>query len=211
MGLQLARGSGVDQFCTKVHRASFRKIFSIKLVLKLLDTSLSLQLNHHSPRLTDQDHVVASWCQSRRTLSRRRCCNLNHLSSRCLPRHNHSCGTDSYYSCLRDTGEVFVEETDVLIVDSGEVDLAAALRCHELFVDAILFKKSENVGGTTTLSGSRIRASLQQFSFLERRRDYDTFEKALNYMDLRIGETGPASSSALCKFDFMSTLPCHWY
>jgi succinate dehydrogenase/fumarate reductase flavoprotein subunit len=129
---------------------------------------------------------------------------LSGLSSHCRLRQNYSCGTDSSSPRPRDTDRGFDEETDVLIVGSGGAGLAAALRCHELSLDTILLEKSEKVGGTTALSGGGMWIPNNIFS--HSRGDDDTFDKALNYLNLCIGEVGPASSKAR-RMAFLENAP----
>lgn len=86
------------------------------------------------------------------------------------------------------------QTADVLIVGTGIAGLSAGLRCHHHNLKPLIIEKSTKVGGTSAWSGGGLW--IPNNSLHKPRGIMDSPEKALQYLDVLIGDVGPASTPA---------------
>lgn len=80
----------------------------------------------------------------------------------------------------------------VVIVGSGSAGFAAALAASEAGLEPIIIESTDKLGGSSAMSGGG--AWIPNSPVMLRAGTHDSYEDAKKYMDLTIGEVGPASS-----------------
>lgn len=80
----------------------------------------------------------------------------------------------------------------VVIVGSGSAGFAAALAAKEAGLEPIIIESTDKLGGSSAMSGGG--AWIPNSPVMLRAGTHDSYEDAKKYMDLTIGDVGPASS-----------------
>jgi len=80
----------------------------------------------------------------------------------------------------------------VIVVGSGSAGFAAALAAKEAGLDPLMIESTEKLGGSSAMSGGG--AWIPNSPVMLRAGTHDSYEDAKKYMDLTIGDVGPASS-----------------
>jgi succinate dehydrogenase/fumarate reductase flavoprotein subunit len=80
----------------------------------------------------------------------------------------------------------------VIVVGSGSAALTAALAANESGLDPIVIESTDLIGGSSAMSGGG--AWIPNNPVMLRAGTHDSYEDARKYMDLTIGDVGPASS-----------------
>ncbi|TNE46043.1 MAG: FAD-binding protein [Deltaproteobacteria bacterium] len=84
-------------------------------------------------------------------------------------------------------------EADVLVVGSGAAGMVAALKAKEEGLEPILIESTELLGGNSAISGGGVW--IPNNHVIKRAGQTDSYEEAREYLDLCVGDVGPASSS----------------
>jgi len=80
----------------------------------------------------------------------------------------------------------------VVVVGSGSAGFTAALAAKEAGLEPIIIESTDKLGGSSAMSGGG--AWIPNNPLMLRAGTHDSYEDAKKYMDLTIGEVGPASS-----------------
>ncbi len=84
------------------------------------------------------------------------------------------------------------EENRVVVVGSGSAAFAAALSAQEYGLEPLIIESTTKIGGSSAMSGGG--AWIPNNPVMLRAGTHDSYEDAKKYMDLTIGDVGPASS-----------------
>ncbi len=80
----------------------------------------------------------------------------------------------------------------VIVVGSGSAGFAAALAAKEAGLEPLILESTDKIGGSSAMSGGG--AWIPNSPVMLRAGTPDSYENARKYMDITIGEVGPASS-----------------
>lgn len=83
-------------------------------------------------------------------------------------------------------------DSKVIVVGSGSAGFTAALAAKEAGLDPIIIESTGKLGGSSAMSGGG--AWIPNNPLMRRAGVFDSYEEARKYMDLTIGDVGPASS-----------------
>ncbi|MDE0573927.1 FAD-dependent oxidoreductase [Demequina sp. B12] len=86
------------------------------------------------------------------------------------------------------------EEVDLLVAGSGAAALSAAIAGADEGLQVLVVESTDKWGGTTAISGGGLW--MPNHPDMEKLGKQDSPEKTLEYMDVTIGDVGPASSTA---------------
>lgn len=84
------------------------------------------------------------------------------------------------------------ETKRVIIVGSGSAGLMAAIAAKEAGMEPVVLESTSKIGGSSAMSGGGLWIPNNPFMLKEG--VHDSYEEARKYMDITIGEVGPASS-----------------
>lgn len=96
------------------------------------------------------------------------------------------------------------EEVDLLVAGSGAAALSAAIAGAEAGLKVLVVESTDKWGGTTAVSGGGLW--MPNHPDMKKLGKTDSREQVLKYMDIVIGDVGPASSTAR-REAFVDTVP----
>ncbi|MGC4175144.1 FAD-binding protein [Demequina sp.] len=98
----------------------------------------------------------------------------------------------------------FDEEVDLLVGGSGAAAMSAAIAAKQQGLKVLIVESTGKWGGTTSISGGGLW--FPNHPDMAKLGKQDSFEKALEYMDVCIGDVGPASSPERRRA-YLETIP----